>query len=217
RRPELHRHVFGLVVARPLHRQRDGVARLVPLEHVENFVERGDRLAADAHYHVAHDELAAGIALEGLDARRGGAALRQHAHDRHALVDAELALELQRRDLDAQRGPHELAFAYQSRHDAIHLVHGDGEANADRGAGRAVDGGVDADQPPRRIEKRAARVARIDRGVGLDHAADLALSHRVYLAVERADDARRQGLVEAEGVADRVDLLPHLQVLAGAY
>ena len=81
---------------------------------------------------------------------------------------------------------------------------------------RAGAGVVVADQAPGRVEQRAARVARVDRGVGLDHAADLALVDRADLAVERADDAGGQRLVEPEGIADRVDLLADLQVAAEA-
>ena len=44
----------------------------------------------------------------------------------------------------------------------------DGEADALVAAGLAEDRGVDADQLAARVDQRAAGVARVDRGVGLD-------------------------------------------------
>jgi hypothetical protein len=67
--------------------------------------------------------------------------------------------------------------------------------------------GVDADQPAGGVEQRAAGVAGVDGGVGLDHAADGAAVEGLDLAVQRADDAGGQRLVQAEGVADGVDAL----------
>ncbi len=48
--------------------------------------------------------------------------------------------------------------------------------------------------------KRAARVARIDGGVGLDE--DLAVGFADLGAGERGDDAGRHGLADAERIAD---------------
>ena len=58
---------------------------------------------------------------------------------------------------------------------------------------------------PFRFEERAAGVAVVDRGVGLDRALDRRVVGRLDLAVERADDAARHGAVEPERVADRDD------------
>ena len=43
------------------------------------------------------------------------------------------------------------------------------EAESDRAAARRIDRAVDADDFARRIEQRSARVAWVDRGVGLHH------------------------------------------------
>ena len=53
---------------------------------------------------------------------------------------------------------------------------------------------------PLRVEQRAAGVARIDGGVGLDEVVVRAL---VDVPPERADDAGGHRVLEAEGVADR--------------
>ena len=54
-----------------------------------------------------------------------------------------------------------------------------------------------------RVEQRAARVAVVDRGVGLDRAGDLEAGQRLDRAVERRDDADRERLLLAERAADR--------------
>src|SRR4029077_6467267 len=103
------------------------------------------------------------------------------------------------------------AVADQVGHYPGHVVLGDGEADPGAPSRRAVDRRVDSDQPPRAVEQRAPRVAGIDRGVGLDDAADRRPRFRLDLAAERADHPRRQALVEAERVADGEDALAHLQ------
>ena len=65
----------------------------------------------------------------------------------------------------------------------------------------AQDGGVDADDFAAQVEQRSARVARVDRRVGLEHV-DAALRGHVELAAERADHAHRDGVVEAERIAN---------------
>jgi len=89
---------------------------------------------------------------------------------------------------------------------------GQGEADPGEGPGRAADRGVHADQAPARIEQRAAGVARVDRGVGLDHVPDRPSRGRLDLAPQRADHADRERLVQAEGVPQREDLLAHGEV-----
>ena len=65
------------------------------------------------------------------------------------------------------------------------------------------DLGVDADHLAARVEQRAARVAVVDRGVGLDRVVDREAVRRLHLPVQGADDAARDGLLEPEGAADR--------------
>ena len=54
----------------------------------------------------------------------------------------------------------------------VDRVDGHREADAGVRARRAVDRRVDADEAARAVEQRAARVARVDRRVGLDHVGD---------------------------------------------
>ena len=70
---------------------------------------------------------------------------------------------------------------------------------------------VDADHRAARVEQRAAGVAVVDRGVGLDHVVDRVAVRRLDCALEGADDARRDGAVEAERVADRDDRVADLR------
>src|SRR5439155_25007661 len=76
---------------------------------------------------------------------------------------------------------------------------------------RREDRRADADQPSRRIQQRPARIAGVDRGVGLDHVRDLATAAGRQPALERADDAAGQRLVEPEGIADRKRRLADLE------
>ncbi len=67
---------------------------------------------------------------------------------------------------------------------------------------------VDADQLAPAVDQRAAGVARVDRGVGLDGVENRVAVLDVGVAgphrpVHGADDARGHGAVQAEGAADR--------------
>ncbi|MDR7513125.1 MAG: hypothetical protein QN147_14035, partial [Armatimonadota bacterium] len=93
-------------------------------------------------------------------------------------------------------------------HDGAGVVHRDREADALR---VTDDRRVDADQPPARVEQRAAAVAGVDRSVGLDQVFDHEVGPGLDAAVQRADDADRDRAAQAEGVADRDGHLAHLQ------
>src|SRR6516162_5449093 len=80
----------------------------------------------------------------------------------------------------------------QLRHEPVDLVHGNGEADTSRRAGRTDDRRVDADEPAGAVEQRAARVSRVDRSTGLDDAADRPAARRLDLPIQGADDAGRQ-------------------------
>src|SRR3546814_15199444 len=78
-------------------------------------------------------------------------------------------------------------------------VRGDREAQADvagHRAARVEAGGVDADQLAGEVDQRAAGVARIDRGVGLDEVLEAHARH--VAAADRRDDARGDRLADAE-------------------
>ena len=81
------------------------------------------------------------------------------------------------------------------------------EPDPHAGARGAMDGGVHADEAATTVEQRTARVARIDRGVGLDHIVDGGARNGADLAPERADDTGGQRVVETERIADGNDLL----------
>ena len=113
-------------------------------------------------------------------------------------------------DGDAEVGVLDLAARDQRVGDRANRVRRDREPDADVGAGVAGDLRVDADHLAGRVEERAAGVAVVDRGVGLDRVVDRELVQRLHLAVECADDAARHGLLEAERAADRNDRITDL-------
>ena len=84
----------------------------------------------------------------------------------------ELELLGQRRrevlDHDAEVAAGDLAVFDEALHHVAGEVDGNGEADALVAAAAAEDGGVDADQPAVGVHERAAGVAGIDGGVGLD-------------------------------------------------
>jgi hypothetical protein len=94
-------------------------------------------------------------------------------------------------------------------HDGVRNDDRDREADADVAAGGTDDRRVDADELALEVDERAARVARIDRGVGLDEM--LVAFPRQAAAAERRDDARGRRLADAERVADRDHEVADLQ------
>ena len=73
-----------------------------------------------------------------------------------------------------------------------------------------------ADHAATAVDQRAARVARVDRRVGLDHVLDREAVGSLDLPLERAHDSRRDGAVEAERVSDRDHRVadPHVRGVA---
>src|SRR5206468_8097163 len=119
-------------------------------------------------------------------------------------------------DVNAHTGPNHLTAADQLRHDAIDGIDRDGETDARVGAGRAVYSGVDADQQAGAIQQRPAGIPRIDRRIGLDHAANRPPRDGLDLAAKSADDAGGERLVQAKWIADGEHFLAHLQVFRHA-
>jgi hypothetical protein len=76
----------------------------------------------------------------------------------------------------------------------------DREADADRSARRRIDRGVDADHLAVHVEHRAARIAAIDRGVGLQ---EIVVRAGIDVALARRQDAGGHRAAEAERIADR--------------
>ena len=71
--------------------------------------------------------------------------------------------------------------------------------------------GVDADQFAARVDERAAGIAFVDRRIGLDEV--LEGCHAELPATDGADDAVRDGLLQAQRIADRQHLIAHLQLV----
>src|SRR5690242_6800243 len=101
------------------------------------------------------------------------------------------------------------AGLHEGGDDGLHLVGRDRETDA---VGGNAGGGVkrrergDADELALQVDERAAAVARIDGGAGLDHPGQrvgLAVYLLLALAVERAHDARSCRLLQAQWAADR--------------
>src|SRR5690606_3071489 len=93
---------------------------------------------------------------------------------------------------------------------AANEIDGDREADA---LGRAFaaafgDGGVDADELAARVHEGAAGVARVDRRVRLD---EILVRGKAEAPADRADDAERDGMAQAERVADREHDVPDLE------
>ena len=108
----------------------------------------------------------------------------------------------------AEQAALDLAMLDQRVHDAHGHVDRDGEANADVAAVGRQDRGVDAHQLAAQVHQRAAGVAGVDGGVGLDEIL-VALDAQPG-AAQRADDAGCHGLTETEGIADGDDEVTHL-------
>ena len=143
---------------------------------------------------------------------------RRHAQYEYALTAGQ---RLQTRvelliHLDAQRRTDVLAGLYELRHHAHDGIDRHRKADAGRGARRTVDGGIDADQPPSRIEQRATGIAGVDSGVGLDQVVNgRATGVAGKGAVKRRDDAGGECPIQAEGLPMANTFVPP-EVCAGA-
>src|SRR5690606_8109375 len=98
----------------------------------------------------------------------------------------------------AQVAAPDIAIGDQTLRNAARDGRRDREAQPDaapRGA-RGADGRVDADDLALQVDQRAAGVARVDRGVGLDERLEPVVAQDALLAPDRADDPRGDGLLE---------------------
>src|SRR5205814_7832810 len=182
--------------AAPYHGQVELVAGLARLY-------RTDQLVAGV------DGLAAGL---GDDVTRLQAGLRGRAATGH-LADHRAAVVVGTGHLYPEvRVGHLLAALQRLRH-AVHQVARDRESDTYvalvlAGCG---DRGVETDEVPVEVDQRAAGVARVDRGVGLDGPGDVGglrggltlVAALLDGAVQRADDAGGDRALQAERAADR--------------
>ena len=130
------------------------------------------------------------------------------AVDDRAVLDgvAEAPRERRRQVLgrDPDVGVGDAPVRDQLSHRAPGGVDRDGEADALGVARVAADLRVDADHAAAGVEQRAARVAVVDRRVGLDRVDEVvARGQRADRALRRRDDADRERVLVAERAADR--------------
>ncbi len=114
--------------------------------------------------------------------------------------------------VDAEGAAAHLAGGDQLVHHRAGEVGRDGEAEPDVAGHRAARieaGGVDAHQPAVQADQRAAGVAGVDRGIGLDEV--LVAQATQTAAAHRRDDPAGHGLADAERVADGHHEVAHAQ------
>src|SRR5690606_17096158 len=104
---------------------------------------------------------------------------------------------------DAEIAADDPAVLDQLLHDAADEIHRDREADSLGRASPAAlgHGGVDADELAAGVDERASGISDIDRRVGLDEI--LNIRETELGPARRADDTERDGMGEAERVADR--------------
>ncbi len=150
-----------------------------------------------------------------------GAVSRTAAHhpgDQDALRVGELVgichLGGQVVDLDPDPSARHRSGLDDLLHDLARQADGDREPDAHGAAAAREDRGVDADQVARAVYQRAARVAGVDGGIGLNEVFERVDAE--VSALQRADDPHRHGLADAEGVADRQHHVADVHMVQGA-
>ena len=194
--------VFGLFVADVAHLHgladdgfRDGIYQVGAAVH---------RLAVDIGNDVAGLQtgfIGGAARLDGFDDDAVGHAEFLHEHG----VIAAIFLE---RDADGTAGDFAVGDELIVNHD--HGGGGQREADTFESAAAGVDGGVDADYFASHVHERAARIAGVDGGIGLNEALKLMAD---VGAVFRADDSRGDGGVQAEGTTDGEDPVANLNAV----
>ena len=108
---------------------------------------------------------------------------------------------------NVERRPANTAVLGEVGNDCLGGVHGNRKPDAGGLVGAVIcDQRGDADHLAARVQQRAAGVAGIDRGVGLNRVLDGAVAGPANRA-DRGDDAARHGARQAERIADRIDAL----------
>ena len=155
--------------------------------------------------------------VTALEPRRGRRRVVAHARHEGALRLGEMEAlgEVRRDSLDRHAEPAALHVARRRElgDNALGQRDRDGEADTDGAAGLAEHGRVDPDRLAARIDERAAAVAGIDGGVGLDEVVVRAFTDH---AAGRTDDTGGDRLLEPERIADGHDRLAHLKRLPAA-
>src|SRR2546425_1256189 len=193
------------------HGERDGGADTSRLEEVPDVVLRAYRLAIHGDDAIAQDHAARARQLRAGEPGLRGGAVGLHLGQRHAVRHADGLVEALGDEGGADARLDGAPSRDELRHEPRDRVDRNREADPGRRPARAEDRGADADEPAAGVEQRAARVSGIDGGVGLDDVADAPPARRAQLAPERAHHPRGEGMVEAERVTDRVDVLADQQ------
>src|SRR5271157_2595115 len=174
-------------------------------------VNGDDEISAD------HDGSVAEVGAFGAAAQSGaiGGASGNGLHDEESVVGGQ-AQFVGDFGIDGDGANAERGTAHASERDQIvdHSfggVDGDGEAYAGALSDAGGDHGVDADDLAVPVEQRAAGVAGVDGGVGLNGFFDDQAVWLLHLA-DGTDDAAREGSGEAERIADGIDFLADLQI-----
>ena len=162
----------------------------------------------------------AGHQVAGPHAGRERRAVHQNIHHRDAAArdDAELRRLLIRQILrhESQPAADHVAMLQDLLHDAAHEIDGNRKTDPFGSAGGAVQhGGVDADQVALRVDERAAGIAEIDGGIGLNEILESRESE--LTAARGAHDALRHGLADAVGIADREHDVADAQCIGAAH
>src|SRR5436305_1245138 len=197
-----HRQAELLRRALPPDLYRGAGARARAADEPRQIARALDRLAVERDDDVAR--LDAGLL------RR--AALLHRVDERAArAVEAERGGELARYllDDDADAPARHAALVLQLLQDIDRHIGRNGERQAHEAAGAAIDLRVDADHLAAQVEKRPARVARVDGDVRLDERHEILLRQRAPLG---ADDAGRHRVLEVERRADRHHPFPDLEL-----
>src|SRR5580765_499563 len=157
----------------------DVVARLLRSDEIDEGLDGRNGPAVDLDDHVATGRPT--LALDGhlvrrsLEAGLGSSAARPHGGDEHAArhgqVEEAPDVRLQRLPFDPEEWMLDLATLDQLGDDVPDGVDRDRESDADVALALAtgLDLCVDPDHLALRVQQRAARVAVVQRGVGLDH------------------------------------------------
>src|SRR5688572_8484870 len=162
-------------------------------EALEEIARRLERLAVDLRDHVAAP-----------DARALARAVRAHARDdraarRRRQLEGGDESRVEILEIEAEPDRRHFSVIDQLAHDAPRGVDRDREADPLRAV---VHRRVDRDQLAFGVEQRAARIARIDRRVGLQESVVDALVVDAQRSPERGDHARRDGMRQYERIAD---------------
>ena len=197
-----HRNLDPIPVAQ--HGQRHALAGGVGGNPEAQRAIVGHVFAVDLEDHVTGPEAGAGgrsIGIEVADEHAAGAVEPQGLGKvrGHRLTGK------------SEPGTHDLALVEGGAEHGAHHAGGDREADTAGVAGTGVDRRVDADDLAREGNERAARIAGIDGGVGLQEEA--VVIDADLRACGGRDDARGHRLSDAEGVADGEHDIAHFGVV----